>query len=155
MHPRNSSHNFPSRLLRFWTIWYTFTRFNPLFSSFTWFRSIVVHPCFIYRHTSTQKLFRIDVKIGQILLRSDHTNAFLVDCEKSRHPSYTELSHTQSRKSLTSHKLLKNATSRKFVWRFVVDLEAIKQPVLVAKCNKQWIFINKWKNQLFMITCTP
>ena len=33
-------HNFPSRLLHFQTLWCTFTRFNPLFWPFTWFRSI-------------------------------------------------------------------------------------------------------------------
>ena len=52
-------------------------------------------PFFIHRYKSTQKLFRIAVKIGQIFLRSGHTNAILVDCEQSRHPSYTELSHAQ------------------------------------------------------------
>ena len=51
--------------------------------------------CLIHRHKFTRKLFRIAVKIGQILLRSDHTNAFLVDCEQSRYPSCTGLSHAQ------------------------------------------------------------
>ena len=60
-----------------------------------YFFCVVVDPCFIYRHKSTQKLFWIAVKIGQILLRSGHTNTFLVDCEQSRHPSCTELSHAQ------------------------------------------------------------
>ena len=41
--PKNTSHNFPSRLLRVWTLWCTFTRFNSLFWLFTWFRSIVIH----------------------------------------------------------------------------------------------------------------
>ena len=91
----NASHNFSSQLLCFRRLWCTFTRFNPLFWPFTWFRRIVVDPCFTYRHRSTQKLFRIAVIIGQILLRSSHTNAFLVDCEESRHSSSTELSHAQ------------------------------------------------------------
>ena len=56
---------------------------------------IVVDLCFIHRHKSTQKLFQIAVKIGQILLRSGHTNAFLVDCEQSRNPSCTNFSHAQ------------------------------------------------------------
>ena len=63
---KNTSHNFPSRLLRFRTLWCTFARFNPLFWPFTWFQSRVVDACFIYRHKSTQKFFRIAVKIGQI-----------------------------------------------------------------------------------------
>ena len=33
-------------------------------------------PCFIHRQKWTQKLFLITVKLGQILLRSGHTNAF-------------------------------------------------------------------------------
>ena len=93
--PENTSHNFPCRSLCFQTLWCTFTRFNPLFWPFTWFRSIVVDPHFIYRHKSKQKLFRIAVKIGQSLLWSGHMIAFLVDCEHSRHPSCTELSHAQ------------------------------------------------------------
>ena len=93
--PKNTSHNFPGWLLRFRTLWYTFTRFNPLFWLFTWFRSIAVDPCFIHHQKSTQKLFRIAVKIGQILLRSGYTNVFFVDREKSRHLSCTELSHAQ------------------------------------------------------------
>ena len=32
--------------------------------------------CFLNRHKSTQKLFRIAIKIGKILLRSGDTNAF-------------------------------------------------------------------------------
>ena len=79
--PRKISHNFPTWLLRFRTLWYTFTRFNPLFWPFTWFRSIVVDPCFSHRHKSTQKLFQM--------------NAFLVDCEQSQHPICTELSYAQ------------------------------------------------------------
>ena len=62
---------------------------------FTCFRSIVVDPCFINRHKSTQQLLRIAVKIAQILLRSSHTNALLIECEQSRHLSCTELSHAQ------------------------------------------------------------
>ena len=93
--PKNINHNFTSRLLRFRTLWCSFTRFNPLFWPFTWFRSIVVDPCCIHRHKSTKKLFRIAVKIGQILLPSGHTNAFLVECEQLWHPSCTELSHAQ------------------------------------------------------------
>ena len=72
--PNNTSHNFPSQLLRFWTLWCTYTRFNPLFWPFTWFQSIVVDLCFIHRHNLTQKLFRITVKTFQILLQRDHTN---------------------------------------------------------------------------------
>ena len=79
--PKNTSYNFPCRLLRFRTLWRTFTRLNPLFWPLTWLRSIVMDPCFIHRHKSTQKLFWIAIKIGQILLRSGHTNAFLVDCK--------------------------------------------------------------------------
>ena len=82
-------------MLRFRTLWCTFTRFNPLFWPFTWFRSIVMDPCFIHQYKSMQKLFRIAVKTGQILLRSDDKNAFLVDCEQSQHLSCTELSHAQ------------------------------------------------------------
>ena len=67
----------------------------PLFWSYTWFRSIVVEPCFIRRHKSTQKLFRIGVNICQIFFWSGHTNLFLVDCEQSRHPPCIELSHAQ------------------------------------------------------------
>ena len=96
--PKNTSHNFPSRLLRFRTLWCTFIRFNPLFLPFTWFRTIVVDPCFTHRHKSMQKLFQIAVKIGQILLRSSHTNAFLVNCEQSRPPTCTELSYGQMRR---------------------------------------------------------
>ena len=59
------------------------------------FRSIMEDPCFIHRHKSTQKLFQIVVKIGQILLRSCNTNVILIDCEESRHPSCIELSHPQ------------------------------------------------------------
>ena len=72
-----------------------FTRFNPLFWPFSWFRSIVLDACFIHRHKSTINLFRIAFKIGQILLRSGLTNAFLVDWEQSRHSSCTELSQAQ------------------------------------------------------------
>ena len=94
--PKNTSHNFPSRLLRFRKLWCTFTRFNLLFWPFTWFRSIVVDPCLIHRHKSTQKLFWTAVKRGQISLWSSHTNAFLVNCERSRqHISCTEVSHAQ------------------------------------------------------------
>ena len=89
------SYNFPSRLLRFRTVWCPFTGFNPLFWPFTWFRNIVVDPCFIHRYKSTQKLFPICFKKGQILLWSDHTKSFLVVCEQSWHPSSTELSHAQ------------------------------------------------------------
>ena len=94
---KNTSHNFPSRLLRFRTLWCTFTRFNPFFWPFTWFRSIMMDPCSIHRHKSTQQLFRIEVEIGQISLQSGHTNAFLVDCEQSRHPSCIELSHAHGK----------------------------------------------------------
>ena len=52
-------------------------------------------PFFIRRLKLTKKLFRITVKIGPILVRSGHMNAFLVDSEQSRHPSFTELSQTQ------------------------------------------------------------
>ena len=81
---KNTDYNFPSRLLRFRMLWCTFTRFNPLFVAFTWFWRIVVDPCFIHRHKSMQKLFRIVIKISQIMLQGGHTNAFLVDCEQSR-----------------------------------------------------------------------
>ena len=91
--PINNSHNLPSRLFCFRSLWCTFTRFNPLFWPFTLFWSKVVDPCFIHRHKSTQKRFQIAVKIGQIMVRSGHTNAFLVDCEQSWHPSCTEFSH--------------------------------------------------------------
>ena len=76
--PKNTSHNFPSRLLCFWALCCTFTRFKPLFFPLTWFQRIVVDPGFIHRHKSTQKHFRIAVKICQIFLRSGHTNVFLV-----------------------------------------------------------------------------
>ena len=68
--PKNTSHSFPNRLFRFRTLWCTFTRFNPQFSTlFTWFRGI--------------------------LLRSGQTNVLLLDCKQSRHSSCTELSHAQ------------------------------------------------------------
>ena len=94
-HPKNTSYNFPSWLLCFRTLWCTFTRFNPLFWPFMLFRSIVVDLCSIHCHKSMQKLFRIAGKIGKILLRSGHTNEFLVDCEQSRYPYCTELFHIQ------------------------------------------------------------
>ena len=72
--PKNTSHNFPSRLMRFRTLWCTFTRFNPLFWAFTWLQSKVVDPCFIHHHELISKLFCLAVKIGQILLRSGYTN---------------------------------------------------------------------------------
>ena len=93
--PKNTSRNFARRLLRFRTVWCTFTRFNPLLWTFRWFQIIVVDSCFIHCHESTQKLIRIAVTIGKILLWSNHTNAFAVDCEQSQHPSCTELSHAQ------------------------------------------------------------
>ena len=65
------------------------------FWPFTWFRSIVVDPCFIHRYKTTQKFFRIAVKIGKILLQSGHPNVFLVDWEQSQHPSCTEPSHAE------------------------------------------------------------
>ena len=93
--PKRTSHNFLRWLLCFRMLWCTFTRFNSLFWPFTWFRNIVVNPCFIYHHKLTQKFFWIAVKIGQIFLRNGHPNAFLVDFEQSRYPSCTELSDAQ------------------------------------------------------------
>ena len=91
-----SSRHFSTEcILRFRTLWCTFTRFNRLFWPITWFWSIVVDLCFIHRYKSPQKLFRTAVKIGHSLLRSGRTNPFLVDCEQQRHPFCTELSHAQ------------------------------------------------------------
>ena len=87
--PKNTSHNFPSQLLRCRTLWCIFTRFNPLFWPFTWFQSIALDPCFIHRSKSTQKLFRIVIKIGQILIGSGHTNEFLVDLAPNLHRAFS------------------------------------------------------------------
>ena len=114
--PKNTSHNFPSRLMRFRTFWCTSTRFNLLFWSFTWFRSIlVVDPCFIHRHKSTQKLFQIAVKIDQILLRCGYTNAFLVDCEnRGIHLRQSFLMHKCVCKILTTRSVKMDTISRNF-----------------------------------------
>ena len=101
------SHDFRSQLLRFRTLWCTFIRFSRLFSPLTWLRSMVVDPCFILYHKSTQKLVRIAVKICQILLQSGHTNAFMVDCEQPRYPSCTELSHAQMCMQNINHTLIR------------------------------------------------
>ena len=127
---KNTSHNFPSRLLRFRTLWCTFTRFKPLFWRLVWFQSIVVDPCFIHRHKSTQKLFRIAIKIDQILLRSGHTNAFLVDCEQSHrafsctnvYVTYWPHAHLRWIRSQVSHVLPLSGHSQKyngFCWTFL------------------------------------
>ena len=73
--------------------------------------------CFIHRYKSTQKLFQIAVKIGQILFRNGHTNAFLVDCEQSLQPSCTELSHPQCVcKILTTYSIEMDTISRIFTF---------------------------------------
>ena len=50
-----------------------------------------------YVFVNCAQLFSVEyaVWIGRILLRSGHTNAFLIDCEQSQHRYCTELSHAQ------------------------------------------------------------
>ena len=60
----------------------------------------------------------ITVKMGQILLRSGHTNVFLVYYDQSRHSSCTELSHAQMCMQNIAHTLIWNGCDISYLMHF-------------------------------------
>ncbi len=58
-------------------------------------RSEVVDPCFIHCHIFTQKLFFVALEQLQTTLWIDDVLLFLIDCEQTQQPLWTQLSHWQ------------------------------------------------------------
>ena len=58
-------------------------------------RSEVVDPCFIYCHICTQKPLFVALKLLLPTLWIVDAFLFLIDCENTRHPLWTQLSHWQ------------------------------------------------------------
>ena len=52
-------------------------------------------PCFIHCHTFMQKLFFVALKQLQTMLWIVDTLLFLINCEQTQHPLWTQLSHWQ------------------------------------------------------------
>ena len=60
---------------------------------------LVMDPYFIHRHKiDAETLSDCGLNRPNFALKWSRANAFLVDCEQSRHPSFTELSHAQMRR---------------------------------------------------------
>ena len=94
--PNYGGQNLACRCLRLWSLWTAFTYCYPLSWLPIWLRSEVVDPCFIYCHIFTQKLLFVALKQLQTSLWVvDALLLFGIECEKTLHPLWTQLSHWQ------------------------------------------------------------
>ena len=78
----------------FQSLWTAFTCCCPLSWLPIWLQSEMVEPCFIHGHIFTQNLF-VALKQLQTTLWIIDTFLFLISCEQTRHPLWTQLSHWQ------------------------------------------------------------
>ena len=81
--------------LHLWSLWMAFTCCCLLSWLPNWLWSEVVDPGFISCHIFTQKLLFIALKQLQTMPLIINMFLFLIDCELTRHPLWTQFSHWQ------------------------------------------------------------
>ena len=92
--PKYRGQNLTCWCLRLWWLWTAFTSCCPLSWLLIWLHNEVVDPCFIHYHIFMQKfLFVALIQLQKILWIIDVL--FLIDCEQTQHPLWTQLSHWQ------------------------------------------------------------
>ena len=88
--PKYGCHKLSSPLLSFWSLWTAFTSCCPLSWWSSYYRCVVVDPCFIHCHIPTQKiLFAWLEQLQTALWILDAL--FFVECEQTRHPFRKQL----------------------------------------------------------------
>ena len=93
--PKKRVHHLAGRFHRLRPLQSPFALKNLLFWLVLCLWSLVVYPCFTHSYVLTQKLVRIATEKRQSSLRVDHTIAFIILLEKTRHPSCRNCFHTQ------------------------------------------------------------
>ena len=88
-------HNLASPLLSFWFLWTAFSSCCPLSWRYFCFRCVMVDPCFIYCHISTQKILFTSLEQLQTALWMLDALLFLVRCKQTRDPLRKQLTHPQ------------------------------------------------------------
>ena len=91
--PKYSGQNLACWFLCLWLLWTAFSCCCPLSWLLIWLWSEVVDPCFIHCHMFMQKLLLVVLKQLQTTLWI--VNTFLINCEQTQHPLWTQLSHWQ------------------------------------------------------------
>ena len=93
--PKYGGQNLACWYLCLWLLWTAFTGCCTLSWLSIWLWSEVVDPCFIYCHIFTQKLLFVALKQLHTMLWIINMLLFLIDCEQTQHPLWTQLSHWQ------------------------------------------------------------
>ena len=93
--PKYRGQNLACWCLHLSSLWTAFNCCCPISWLLIWPLCEVVDPCFIHCHIFTQKLLFVALKLLQTMPWIVDALLFLIDCEQTQHPHWTQLYHWQ------------------------------------------------------------